>query len=110
MSPNIPPLDWASQTKQASFCTPTLALTFVGIALFSSEESHCFVIFNILWTIYDGDYFAPRTNGLTQTNVLGNFFKGAVCRIPIAPDFYPNLVVRHRTSFQSCGLPSLRLL
>ena len=90
--------------------TVDLPLTLVGIALFSSEEGHCFVIFDILRTIYDVDYFAPRTNGLTHTNVLGNFFEGAVRRIPITPDFNPNLVVRHRTSFRSCGLPSLRLL
>jgi hypothetical protein len=32
--------------------------------------------------------------------------RGAVRRILITPDFNPNLVVRHRTSFRSHGLPS----
>lgn len=74
-----------------------LALTLVGVALFSAKEGHGFFIFFILRAIYDVDHFPPRTNGLTDTHALGNFFEVALRGIPIAPDFNPNLVVRHRT-------------
>ena len=82
-----------------------LALTFVGIALFSAKEGHGPFIFNVLRAIYDGNNFAHGADGLADTHALGNFFEVALRRIPIAPDFDPNLVVR-RTSFgpMSCVL------
>jgi hypothetical protein len=39
-----------------------------------------------LRTIDDGNHFLLGTNGLTGVGVLGNFFKVAIRRIPVAPD------------------------
>ncbi len=70
-----------------------LPLTFVGIALFSAKKGHGSFIFNVLRAIYDGNNFAPGTNGLTDTHALGNCLEVALRRIPIAPDFNPNLTL-----------------
>jgi hypothetical protein len=81
-----------------------LSLTQVSVALFSSKEAHrCFVVY-ILRTIHDGNHFALGTNGLIGANALGNFFEVALLRIPVAPDFNPNLVVRYPTSFLAARL------
>jgi hypothetical protein len=81
--------------------TVDLPLALFGIALFSSKEAHRLVIVDVLWAVYDGNHFALGTNGLTGTSVLDNFFEVAFRRIPITPDFNPNLVIRHQTSFLS---------
>jgi hypothetical protein len=88
---------------------PALPLALVGIA-FSSEEGHGFAIFDVLRTIYDIDHFVPRTNGLTHTDLLGKFFEGAVCRIPITPDFNPNLCSTPSDLLPVVRAASLRLL
>jgi hypothetical protein len=66
----------------------------VGVALFSSEEAHRFVIFDIQWTIHDVDHFALGADGVTGIDVLGNLFEVAVLRVPITLDLSPNLVIR----------------
>jgi hypothetical protein len=38
-----------------------------------------------------GNHLLLGTNGLTGAGVLGNFFKVAIRRIPVAPDLDPNL-------------------
>ena len=63
----------------AHFLSPAigLPLTLIGLALFPCEEGHRLLLVNILWAIYDVEYLALRTNGLTGTDVLGNFFEVA---------------------------------
>jgi hypothetical protein len=78
-----------------------LPLTFVGIALFSAKEGHGFFVFYILWTIYDGNNFSFRAEGLTDTHSLGNVIEIAFRRIPVTPDLNPNFVVRHGTSLRA---------
>src|SRR5437667_332107 len=76
-----------------------LALTLAGVSLFPAKEAHSFVIINVLRAIDDGNHFLLGTNGLTGAGVLGNFFKVALRRIPIAPDLDPNLGSRPYNSF-----------
>jgi hypothetical protein len=82
-----------------------LALTLVGVPLFSAKEAHSFVIIDVLRAIDDGNHFLLGTNGLTGTGVLGNFFEVALRRIPIAPDLNPNFVVGHNSSFAEKTCP-----
>src|SRR6266852_2411430 len=68
------------------------------------EETHGFLIFNILRTIHDGDSLAHGTNCLTDSHTLGNVLEVALRRIPITPDLNPNFVIRHRPSFRRGSL------
>ena len=79
------------------FATTDPTLTFVGIALCSTEETHGCIVLDLLRTVDRPDDLLKSTNRtLAKRSMSSNLFEVALPRIEITPDFNENFVIRHR--------------